>query len=134
MSFFYLQFPSEFAAEVVGQLSQQFNKRFEDFDKECDKINMFQNPFICNIDSVPSILQLEIIDLTKNEMHKEHFHECYKNGDMLPFYSALPEEEFKNLKQFARTMFSVFGSTCVCEQAFSKNELCTIKIQINTHR
>lgn len=113
-------FPSEFAIKIVRQLSQQFNNRFQDFDKECNKINMFQNPFNCDIDSVPSSLQLEFIDLTTNEMHKAHFNECYKNGNVLPFYSALPEDDFKNIRKFARNMVSVFGSTYVCEQAFSK--------------
>lgn len=40
-----LPFRSKFASKFVGQLSQQFNKRFEDFDQECDKINIYpQNP------------------------------------------------------------------------------------------
>jgi len=80
----------------VKQLSKQFNERFRDFKKDCDKINMFQNPFKCDIDSLPLTLQLEIIDLTTNEMHKDHFEKCYRNGDLLPFYSALPDEDFKN--------------------------------------
>ncbi|XP_046683452.1 general transcription factor II-I repeat domain-containing protein 2A-like [Homalodisca vitripennis] len=78
-------FPSEFTAKVVSQLSQQFNKRFEDFDKECGRINMFQNPFKCDIDTVPLSLQLEIFDLTTNETHKENYQECLKRGDLLSF-------------------------------------------------
>lgn len=83
--------------------------------KKLRKIN-FLPPFKWDIDSVPS---------TRN--YWPNINNCWnifrsvtKTAICLPFYSALPEEELKNLKQFALTMLLVFGSAYICEQAFSK--------------
>lgn len=113
-------FPKDFVLGIMSKLRQEFEDRFEDFDLAAEEIELFQNPFHCKIDKVPSKLQLEVIELTSNDSLKADFKECYKEGNLLSFYSSLPEKDFKNLKAHARGMFSVFGSTYLCEQTFSK--------------
>lgn len=36
------------------------------------------------------------------------------------YFRGLNEESFKNVKDFARSMIAMFGSTYLCEQTFSK--------------
>ena len=79
----------------------------------------FTSPVKCDIKAVPEHLQLASIDLTSNENVRDNFNDFTKAGNLLLFYNALPDENFKNLKSFARNMFPVFGSTYICEQTFS---------------
>lgn len=109
-------FPKDFVLSVMSKLGREFEDRFKDFDLASEEIKIFQNPFDCEIDKVPSHLQLEVIELTSNDSFKAAF----KEGNLLSFYSSLPEKDYKNLKTHARGMFSVFGSTYLCEQTFSK--------------
>ena len=46
--------------------------------------------------------------------------EKHKEGKLLEFYRCLPNDEFLKLKKFASGMASMFGTTYVCEQIFSK--------------
>lgn len=113
-------FPKDYVLGIMSKLRQEFENRFEDFDRAAEDIQMFQNPFKCDIDKVPAEMQLEVIELTTNDSLKTDFQECYKEGNLLTFYSSLPEKDFKNIKNHARAMFSLFGSTYKCEQTFSK--------------
>lgn len=113
-------FPIDFVISTLAKLRSEFENRFEDFDLAAKEIKLFQNPFGCDIDDVPSELQLEVIELTSNDLLQANFQEHSKGGNLLSFYSSLPEKDFKNLRNYARGMFSVFGSTYVCELTFSK--------------
>ena len=81
--------------------------------------------FDCNLDDVPVELQLELTDLQANDLLKEK----HREGKLVEFYRCLPDVEFPKLKKFAAGMASVFGTTYVCEQTFSK-----IKCVKSTHR
>ena len=61
-------------------------------------------------------LQLELIDSQANEVLKEK----HKEGQLVEFYGCLPDNVFPNLKTFTSKMALMFGTTYVCEQAFSK--------------
>lgn len=74
----------------------------------------------CDIDKVPTEVHIEVIELTTNESLRTDFLEFSKESNLLAFYSSLPEKDFKNLKNHARAIFSLFGSTYKCEQTFSK--------------
>lgn len=113
-------FPKDYVLGIMSKLRQEFKNRFADFDLASEEIQLVQNPFNFDIDKVPSELQLEVIELTTNDSLEANFQKCYKEGNLLPFYSSLPEKDFKNLKNHARAMFSLFGSTYLCEQTFSK--------------
>ncbi|CAM1327244.1 Uncharacterised protein r2_g3626 [Pycnogonum litorale] len=79
--------------------------------------------YICR--NMPTELQLEIIDLQANTLLKEK----HREGKLIEFYRCLPDDEFSKLKKFASGMASVFGTTYVCEQTFSK-----MKYVKSTHR
>ena len=61
---------------------------------------------------MPIDLQLELIDLQANEVLKE--------GQLVEFYRSLPDNVFPNLKKFASKMASMYWTTYICEQTFSK--------------
>ena len=65
---------------------------------------------------MPSELPLELIDLQANGLLKEK----HREEKLLEFYRCLPNDEFLKLKKFASGMASVFRTTYVCEQTFSK--------------
>jgi hypothetical protein len=48
---------------ILMQLQNQVNDRFCDFEKVSVKLMIFANPFSCDIDDVPSNLQMNVIDL-----------------------------------------------------------------------
>ncbi|XP_040578978.1 general transcription factor II-I repeat domain-containing protein 2B-like [Lepeophtheirus salmonis] len=92
-------------------------KRFLDLDRIWRDILLFQNPFDYNLYDVPVELKLEVIDLQANCLLKEKHREGKK---LVAFYSSLPDGEFSKLKNFAVAMASLFGTTYVCGQTFSK--------------
>ena len=65
---------------------------------------------------MPSELQLQLIDLQANGLLKEK----HREGKLFEFYCCLPNHEFLKLKKFASGMASMFATTYVCEQTFSK--------------
>ena len=65
---------------------------------------------------MPLELQLEFIDLQANGLLKEK----HREGKLLEFYRCLPNDGFLKLKKFTSRMASMFGTTYVCEQTFSK--------------
>jgi hypothetical protein len=49
-----LQFPIDFAQKIISELKIQFKQRFSDLDVKSEDINIFQYPFGCDIDKLPS--------------------------------------------------------------------------------
>ena len=81
------------------------------------ELDIFSIPFNVTPTSAPSELQLELIKLQSDESLKA----MYLNKPLLEFYRVhLSKEEFSNLKASALKWSSVFGSTYLCEQFFSK--------------
>ncbi|KAK1176568.1 general transcription factor II-I repeat domain-containing protein 2-like [Acipenser oxyrinchus oxyrinchus] len=69
---------------------------------------------------------MELIDLQCNSGLKDVFHE----KKLVEFYySLLPNDQFQNLRKFARRMCTVFGSTYICEQTFSLMKLNKSKLR-----
>ncbi|XP_042204155.1 general transcription factor II-I repeat domain-containing protein 2-like [Homarus americanus] len=109
----------DFPKNIIRDLKKHFLKRFSDLDRIESDILQFQNPFDCNLDDVPVELQLELIDLQANDLLKEK----HREEKLVEFYRCLPDVEFPKLKKFAAGMASLFGTTYVCEQTFSKMKL-----------
>ena len=102
-------------SSMLGALHDEFSRRFQDFKKVEDEMQLVSSPFTCSVDSAPTDVQLELIDLQSDSLLKEHF----KSASLLEFYSALKEENFPNMRRHAQKMFVLFGSTYICEQTFS---------------
>ncbi|CAK1589281.1 unnamed protein product [Parnassius mnemosyne] len=101
--------------DILIQLQSQFSDRFGDFEKVSSKLKVFANPFSCDIEEVPSNLQMNMIDLQSNDVLKSTFYEL---KDLVKFYGSLPSD-FDELKKFAQQFITIFGSTYLCEQTFS---------------
>lgn len=74
-----------------------------------------RDPFSTEINNAPSDLQLDLIDLQCNPNLKE----LHRKEDICMFYNSLDSTKFKNLRNFAKKMLIIFGSTYICEQTFS---------------
>ncbi|UYV75703.1 EPM2AIP1 [Cordylochernes scorpioides] len=110
------EFPIDFAIETLSALKINFDTRFSDFDAIANQIKIFQNPFDADIETLAPELQMEMIDLQCSDIIKNK----YENSSLLEFYKSLPLTQFDNLHKFARGLFSVFGTTYLCEKTFSK--------------
>ncbi|ESN94730.1 hypothetical protein HELRODRAFT_180059 [Helobdella robusta] len=101
--------------EQIHDLAREFERRFEDFKNLEPLFTILTTPFCIKADEIPEDLQLELLDMQANCELKEKF----KSGLLLEFYGSLSDVAFPNFKRFAAKMFSIFGSTYICEQAFS---------------
>jgi hypothetical protein len=99
--------------EAISILQQEFNNRFQDFKLHSQYFQLLANPFNIDVDDIPAGLQMEIIDLQSQDILKNSF----KTSPLL-FFAKLPASSSK-IKNIAAKYFSMFGSTYVCEQAFS---------------
>ncbi|CAK8673763.1 unnamed protein product [Clavelina lepadiformis] len=108
----------ELAAKYKVQLDTlaiEFGRRFQDLKNLEPQFNMLSSPFTTEVYSASEDLQLELLDLQANNDLKEKF-----KSDLLPdFYKSLSDDLFPNLKNFAAKFLTLFGSTYICEQAFS---------------
>jgi Spin-doc zinc-finger/Domain of unknown function (DUF4371) len=111
-----LELPTNLFLEYIESLQNEFSRRFSDFHKHSKEIRLFQNPFAPNIEDVPEYLQLEVIDLQTNDVLKDAF----KVVELKEFYAGLSASLFPALKKFSAGMITIFASTYICEQTFSR--------------
>jgi len=79
---------------------------------------LVQNPFEVNEEDVPEEFQMELFDLKYNIFLLDEYN---RNRQTLPlFYRLLDAQSFPKLRELAQRTFVMFGSTYLCEQAFSK--------------
>jgi len=72
--------------------------------------------FSLSVEDVLEHMQMEIIDLQNNAILKETFN----NVELSIFYlKYIDMEKYRNLRNNALKMMSLFGSTYVCEHTFS---------------
>jgi len=109
-------FPVQKCIANITLLQNELNRRFQDFYNNEKSFVLFHNPFEIVVDDIAINMQLELIDLQSNDELKSLF----KIGNLINFYYLLPESKYKNIKNFARKMISIFGSTYICEQSFSR--------------
>ena len=99
----------------LDTLAVEFDRRFQDFKNLEPQFNILSSPFTTEVDSAPENLQLELLDLQASNDLKEKF----KSVSLPDFYKSLSDDLFSNLKNFAAKFLTLFGSTYICEQAFS---------------
>ena len=90
--------------DILIQIQNQFSDRFGDFEKISSKLKIFANTFSCDIEDVPSRLQMNVIDLQYNDTLKNSFCEI---NDLVKFYGSLPSD-FDELKRFAQQLLTNF--------------------------
>ncbi|KAG8235751.1 hypothetical protein J437_LFUL016166 [Ladona fulva] len=109
------EFRTSFACEIIKDLQLQFQELFSDLDTKAEEVRLFQNTFEVDMASFPDELQLEVIELQENDLFRDKF----KVG-LVAFYKFLPKEYFPNVKTFASSYLSIFGTTYLCQQTFSR--------------
>ncbi len=106
--------PAEKSVEVLEMLKTEFDVRFRELHVHAKEIRLFQNPFAADIDEALPCYQFELAELQNCDVLKDAF----KPNGLIEFYAALPNETYPNIKRHAM-MFTLFGSTYICEQTFS---------------
>ena len=106
---------TSYADELI-LINKEFSSRFQDFRSQETNLLIFSSPFDINVDQPPEELQMELIELQGNEDLKREMRDC----SLLEFYKNLPKEAFPSIIDFARKKMSLFGSTYICEQLFTK--------------
>lgn len=110
------QFPVDFAQKILSELKFQFKHRFLDLNEKSEEIHIFQNLFSCDIEKLSPILQMETIDLQCNDALKIKD----QQEILVDLYKFLPDTQYPNLKKFVIEYTSIFATTYLCEQTFSK--------------
>ena len=104
-------------AILIAELKDDFDRRFTDFKKSAMRFNMFSCPFSVKIEEVPENLQMEFIYFQSSPDLKEKFN----NFLLLDFYKTyVSKEKYQRIHRLAVFITSLFGSTYLCEQVFSR--------------
>ena len=101
---------------VLTDLNLEFEERFADFKEIEPRMQLFSSPFTVDVATTSSALQMELIDLKCSTDLKNKF----DGTDLARFYRYLPVAKYPGLHENAIQMLSVFGSTYICEQYFSR--------------
>ena len=109
-------FPAEKCVEALEMLKAEFGVRFRELHVHAKEIRLFQNPFVADIDEAQPSYQFELAELQSCDVLKDSF----KPTSLIDFYAALPQDTYPNIKKHAMKMSTVFGSTYICEQTFSR--------------
>ncbi|XP_067933190.1 EPM2A-interacting protein 1-like [Watersipora subatra] len=108
---------SEQYANIVSDLSAEFARRFFQFAETEKKIKIFFDPFSVNPSSLAAELQMELNDLQANKRLKQR----HLNHELIEFYHHFfPAGTYQALHKHALRMVSLFSSTYLCEQFFSR--------------
>lgn len=109
-------FPNKTCVDSLEKLQKEFQLRFKELHLHEQDIQLFRNPFSIDIENVDAIYQMELAELQNCDSLKDAF----KSSSLHKFYASLPSETYPNLRNPALKMATIFGSTYVCEQTFSR--------------
>ncbi|XP_060765882.1 general transcription factor II-I repeat domain-containing protein 2A-like [Neoarius graeffei] len=101
-------------ANLLSGLMHEFAKRFTVFTELEKDFAFFGSPFTTDASEVPEAMQMELIDLQCCTRLKD----MYKSVGIESFYQSLPPE-YPTITAFAGKILCMFGTTYLCEQAFS---------------
>ncbi|XP_072436522.1 general transcription factor II-I repeat domain-containing protein 2A-like [Chiloscyllium punctatum] len=102
-------------SSMLEALHGEFSRQFQDFKTVENEMHIMFSPFTCNVESAPSNVQLELIDLQSDTLLAEYF----RSVSLLDFYSSLKEENFPHMRRHAQKILVPFGSAYIYEQTFS---------------
>ena len=101
----------------LSSLQEQFGKRFQDLRQHEGKFRLFSNPLHANLQSIPERFQNEVIELQSNLEASQAFN----HTNLLDFYKKfIKKDSSPNMWKLRIQLASLFGSSYVCEQTFSK--------------
>ena len=104
-------------ANLITELKKDFDHRFSDFENSAMRFKMLSCPFSVKIKEVPENLQMEFVDFQCSYDLKEKFN----NFSLLEFYKKfVSKEKYQRIHTLAVYMSSLFDTTYLCEQDFSR--------------
>ncbi|XP_069498922.1 general transcription factor II-I repeat domain-containing protein 2-like [Ambystoma mexicanum] len=109
-------FPNKTCVDSLEKLQKEFQFRFKELHLHEQGIQLFRNPFSIDIENVDTIYPMELAELQNCDSLKDAF----KSSSLHSFYASLPSETYPHLRNHALKMATIFGSTYVCEQTFSR--------------
>lgn len=112
-------------AAHIGQLQQEFANRFADFRSKKHLYSLFADPFGADVDNLPTEFQMEVIDIQSSS----ELNAVYRQSDLPVFYGTLDRPTYPTVVDNALKLVSVFGSSYICEQAFSVMSLNKSKLR-----
>jgi hypothetical protein len=119
-------------AKEIRKLIAAFESRFTNLDKYKTIFEIYSSPFFTDVNSVPEYLQMELIDLQRNNELKHIFETSKSKMDFyINFFINITKEKFSNLRNLAQKVVSAFGSTYTCESFFSKMKFAKDKSRSN---
>lgn len=96
---------------VLEDILANYNNRFYDFLKIKDLIELHDNPMLCNIDNQKSDIREEIIKM------RTDLNLPLASG--IQFWKNVNEDIYFKTKNEILKLYSMFGSTYICESSFS---------------
>jgi len=107
--------PTASFTAVIDALLQEFTERFRDFNKIIPALRLVASPHLVETEDAPLDLQMELVELKNNEQLIRKFED---KTDLLDLWKLAVE--YPKLRELARNILVLFGSTYVCEAAFSR--------------
>uniref|UniRef100_A0A7N4NTM1 HAT C-terminal dimerisation domain-containing protein n=1 Tax=Sarcophilus harrisii TaxID=9305 RepID=A0A7N4NTM1_SARHA len=111
-----IAFPNNTYVDSLEKLQKEFQFRFKELHLHKQDIQLSRNPFSIDIKNVDTIYQMELAELQNCDSLKAAF----KSSSLHNFYASLPSETYPHPRNHALKMASIFGSTYICEQTFSR--------------
>ncbi|XP_068235602.1 general transcription factor II-I repeat domain-containing protein 2B-like [Palaemon carinicauda] len=110
---------------VLDTLIEEYNKRFNDFEKHSITLKRAFQPHIVDVSEAPEELQMELIKMSEDNILKSRFDKRENPVEIRE--NAI---EYPRLHKHARRLISCFSSTYCCEPTFSY--LAQIKNSLKT--
>ncbi|XP_073346963.1 general transcription factor II-I repeat domain-containing protein 2-like [Pagrus major] len=111
--------------DILSNLVVEFDNRFKDFQENATAFELFAQPFSVPVDAVSEELQMELLELQADS----DLHSKFRELTLQDFYRRVPAHRYAKIRKHAQVMLSLFGSTYVCEQAFSLLNLNKCKLR-----
>ncbi|XP_050819799.1 general transcription factor II-I repeat domain-containing protein 2A-like isoform X2 [Gopherus flavomarginatus] len=102
-------------AKHINLLIEEFDRRLTLSKEEDVQLKLIEDLFSVDPEDMPLDLQLEVTELHCSAVYRNK----HRASSLWDFYKNLDNEKYKNLIEVALKMFSIFGSTYICEQTFS---------------
>jgi len=121
----------------IKNVIEEFGNRFEDF-KKLDNVVLFMSfPFDKNIkvetiaENLSTIFDLDNITLEAEIITLQNDIYIKARASEDKFWKYLAEDKYLNLKKCAENLYACFGSTYLCESAFSQMKIIKSKYRTN---
>ncbi|KAM5138852.1 general transcription factor II-I repeat domain-containing protein 2A-like [Mantella aurantiaca] len=97
----------------IEVLIENFNARFQELNELNSSFRLFSSPLTADIVAADVHYQMELCEVQADMFLSS------RTEPGVPFFKLLPRERYPNLRDLGLKITSMFGSTYICEKAFS---------------